>query len=239
MSGVIVPQLLCARCKQSFPATTEYFSYKGYAWRSGYYSYCRKCEAEYAKERRKKDPEKFRAINRASRKRHPETKNAASKRYYVKHREEVRERHKRYHARTKARYAERTREWMKKNPEKATLSRITNYNNRRARKNNLADTLTTEQWLNAVDYFHGCCAVCGRQGRDLLNTHRLAADHWIPLSKDGATTAENIVPLCHGVDGCNNSKRDKMPLEWLTLRFGRRKAKTILAKVETYFRSLS
>lgn len=111
-------------------------------------------------------------------------------------------------------------------------------NQRRARKRALPDDLTLEQWQRAVDYFNGCCAVCGRQLKDMFQTHTSSMDHWIPLTSGGATLATNIVPLCHGVGGCNNSKRDRLPEDWLVWKFGKHRAATILARVNAYFASV-
>jgi hypothetical protein len=105
----------------------------------------------------------------------------------------------------------------------------------RARKRQLQDTLTLVQWSRAVSYFDSCCAICGRALNGLF--HTAAADHWLPLSSADCpgTTASNIVPLCHGVDGCNNSKSNRDPVEWLEWKFGERKAKRILKRIEAYF----
>jgi hypothetical protein len=87
-----------------------------------------------------------------------------------------------------------------------------------------------------LEYFGNCCAVCGtpRRGQRVI-----AGDHWIPLSRGGPTTAENIIPLCHSlkgdIDGCNNTKRDRMPEIWLVERYGREKTREILKRIEAYF----
>lgn len=111
------------------------------------------------------------------------------------------------------------------------------YQKRQARKLELPDTLTTEQWQYALDYFNGCCAVCGRPLKDLFGTHTASIDHWIPLSSPDClgTTADNCIPLCHGFDGCNGSKNYRDPVEWLNGKFGKRKAKTILERINAYF----
>jgi hypothetical protein len=44
-----------------------------------------------------------------------------------------------------------------------------------------------------------------------------------------------MIPLCHGVGGCNNSKKDKDPETWLIARVGKRKAATILKRIRAYF----
>jgi hypothetical protein len=114
--------------------------------------------------------------------------------------------------------------------------------NRKAQLSKLPNTLTEGQWQYALNYFNGGCAVCGSQLNDLSGKRTIAADHWIPLSYKGddnpGTVATNIVPLCHGVDGCNNSKNNTMPDVWLEWKFGKRKAKKIMKRIQDYFDSL-
>jgi len=117
-----------------------------------------------------------------------------------------------------------------------TEKRLVHKQRQRAGTLGVVDTWTPEQWKAALQYFNHCCAICGRQLKDLFGTHTAAADHWIALSKGGSTTAINILPLCHGEDGCNNSKGNKDPVEWLIERFGKRKAKKKLAEIEAYFK---
>lgn len=112
---------------------------------------------------------------------------------------------------------------------------------RRAREMALPDTFTIQEWRHALNYFNGCCAVCGRPPG---LWHTIAADHWIPVTSPACpgTIASNMLPLCHsqkdGFDGCNNTKADKDAIEWLTARYAPRKAKRILARIEAYFASL-
>lgn len=114
--------------------------------------------------------------------------------------------------------------------------------NRRARKLLLPDTLTQAEWQHALNYFNGCCAVCDRQMNDMFGEFRAAMDHWIPLTYGGdenpGTVANNIIPLCDGLNGCNTSKNATMPNEWLVRKFGNREAKKIAARIQKYFDSL-
>lgn len=100
-----------------------------------------------------------------------------------------------------------------------------------------AEYFTTQEWKRALRYFNGCCAVCGRQGKDLFGVIKIAADHWIPLNSPNCpgTVATNILPLCHGLGGCNNKKRDVLPEQWLIEQFGKRKAGQIIQRIEGYF----
>lgn len=108
---------------------------------------------------------------------------------------------------------------------------------RRAREK-WTDTFTPKDWGHCLSYFNHSCAVCGRQLNGLFGDFFAAADHWIPVAKGGLTTRTNIVPLCHGVGGCNNSKNDSPADVWLVKRYGKRKAYRIMHRVQQYFNSL-
>ena len=126
-------------------------------------------------------------------------------------------------------YARRT---YNKHPERSIL----NYHRYRSRKRNLPDTWTKEHWKFCLDYWHHCCAVCGKQLRDLFGEIKPHADHWIPVSYQGednpGTVPENMICLC---SKCNFSKHDYMPTDWLISRYGKRKANKILKRINGYF----
>lgn len=103
---------------------------------------------------------------------------------------------------------------------------------RRARQRDLPATFTATDWQRALDYFDCRCAVCKRP---IGLWHTLAQDHWIPVSKGGAYTPDNIVPLCHGDGGCNNSKWNKDAHEWLMERYSARKVAQIEKRIAAYF----
>lgn len=89
----------------------------------------------------------------------------------------------------------------------------------------------------ALEYFNNCCAVCGHQLLDLFGDTKLHFDHWIPLSDPATpgTVVTNMIPLCGGKGGCNNSKHARDPREWLTARYGKRRAQAIIDRIEAYF----
>lgn len=119
-------------------------------------------------------------------------------------------------------------------PERARINSL----RRRTRKRELPNTFSSQNWRIALDYFANACAVCGRPESEGFV---LAMDHWIPLSSDDClgTVASNIVPLCHArkgfTDGCNNSKFNRSPAEWLIWRYGEKQAAEILARIQAYF----
>jgi len=175
--------------------------------------------------------EKVREYNRVYYVANSEKVNEKSRVYYAANSEKLNEKGRVYYAANPEKLREKNRVWQVANPEKVRV----HSQRRRARKANLPNTLTTAEWQYAIDYFHGYCAVCDRPLKDLFVTHTASADHWIPLTKGGGTTADNIVPLCHGEDGCNNSKHNAMPEVWLALKFGKRKARVILKRINAYF----
>lgn len=234
----------CSHCQQVLPETTDHFYVaKGRKSPSGWQGYCKACasskHAEYREvkgaeladykakwyqetrplrlEVRRKGREKRLEQERAyKRKYHWDNRgrmNAASTQYFIDH-------------------PEYRREYRARNKELFRTVKL----RRRARVNGLPNTLTTAEWQRALDYFGNCCAICERPTG---LWHTLAADHWIPLDDDRAdnpgTVATNIIPLCHGQSGCNNSKGAKDPEVWLAQTFSKRKAKQILVKINAYF----
>lgn len=100
-----------------------------------------------------------------------------------------------------------------------------------------AKTINRIQWKKCLDYFNNCCAVCGRP-RGFF--HTIVMDHWIPLSSPDCPGAVvgNIIPLCHGFEGCNNSKRDSDPIIWLTAHYNKKQSAIIVKRIADYFGQL-
>lgn len=251
----------CKICQGVFPATGEYF-YINQRMRDGLYSCCKKCHLERKAKHREEHPERYQRqrrryylehrdeiIDKACeyKKANPDKVSLDKKRYREKYRDRLRHRSRQYYLENRERILEKTRQYFsergavirdrqkqhrKENPEYYRLAT----NKRRSIKLGHPNHFEQGDWNLCLEYWRGCCAVCGRpQGL----WHTLAADHWIPLSYDGddnpGTVPTNIVPLCHGVGGCNNSKGAKMPLDWLSETYGKRKAREIMRRVQEYF----
>lgn len=89
----------------------------------------------------------------------------------------------------------------------------------------LPNTLTSEQWWFACEWFDHCCAYCG-------GPHRfLEMDHLVPVAKGGPKTALNIVPACKT---CNSSKRDKRAHIWIYRKFGKKEGQKIIDSIVAY-----
>jgi 5-methylcytosine-specific restriction endonuclease McrA len=122
--------------------------------------------------------------------------------------------------------------WQKENPECVNTEQIKAYQHRRrkecleqnricaqcrrSRKYNLSATLTIVEWQNLLVYYNNQCAYCDRPFSDKCPP---VQDHFIPFSKGGEYTKENIVPACQN---CNARKHDRVfkdiheAREWLS-----------------------
>lgn len=231
------PLRKCAKCNSEYPATPEYF-YRQKCGKYGLGSLCKLCSKIATNDYKKSHPEKTKEYNRRGslnyKARDPERYKAKAKRSKDKHKDKLRVQRKEHYQKNKTHINKVNNEYYLNHPEvaKAAIQR------RKARKKNLPDTFTPEDWQRALDYFEGVCAICGRSP-DLC--HVIAMDHWIPLTSPDSlgTVAENIVPMCHsrkgGSNGCNNSKTNKHPLVWLTQSFSKRKANQIERRINKYF----
>jgi hypothetical protein len=137
-------------------------------------------------------------------------------------------------------YVQQVRKSPAHNRERRRLTEL----KRRTIKLQLPTMFTRAHLEFMLQYWKGCCCVCGRESGSFW--HTIALDHWIPLSDPGCpgTIPSNIVPLCHAKKGatatmaqtcCNNSKHNKEPLMWLTTKLGPRKASAKLREIQTYF----
>lgn len=153
------------------------------------------------------------------------------RKYAQEHRDHLREYRRKYHQ--LHRDEQRAKAVLRQATPIGKAAVVADRHRRRARERRFPASFTPQDWLVAVAYFDGCCAVCGRPPG---LWHKLSADHWIPLTSPDCpgTVPWNIVPLCHGVDGCNNQKNDRNADEWLVAKFGKRKGRAIQKRIEDY-----
>ncbi len=117
-------------------------------------------------------------------------------------------------------------------PQPKIKSRVDRY---RLRKRSLPNDYPAAERRRAMDYWKGACAICGRPAG---LWHTVVLDHWIPLSHPDCpgTIATNMIPMCHGNDGCNNHKHAKAPEQFLIQTMGKRKARKKLEEIEYFFK---
>lgn len=224
------------------PATSDYF-HKNSRAKDGFFNSCKVCTLLSNKAWREQNPtyfseydaqraEKHAADMRQHRHANPETHRQRDKERYP-HRAAQQIQYQRNRRQTEA-HKKQSKSYHAR-PDILNRYRV-HASNRRAREMALEATLTIAQWTRCLEHFESRCAVCHRpQGL----WHFLAADHWIPVTKGGGTTANNIAPLCHGMDGCNNSKCNREPQEWLEWKFGKQKAEEIMSRVQGYFDAIT
>jgi len=140
---------------------------------------------EYAKTYREKNKEKMAKY---------------SKEYCNKHKEQIKIRTKRWAENNSERSKKSHRVWTINNNERCRIA----WQKSAAKRKQLPSTLTICQWELIKSYFGNSCAYCGSR-------ENLQQDHFIPLSKGGEYTHNNIVPAC---EKCNTSKKTTSFFEW-------------------------
>lgn len=215
----------CSRCKVELPATTEYFL-KQSSTKSGLSSQCKECKHEYylanrdriimkskkyyeenkeviiekSKEYRLKAKEHKKEYDKKYYEENKEKKNIRSMKYAEENKEKLEKYRRVYYKDNKERIYELNRKWKNKNPDRVKMARSRRFN----KKKLLPSTLTLEQWDLIKRYFDKKCAYCGCETP-------LEQEHFIPSSKGGGYTMENIIPSCRS---CNASKNDTEFQEW-------------------------
>jgi 5-methylcytosine-specific restriction endonuclease McrA len=122
------------------------------------------------------------------------------KHYYEKNKEYYIEYYKKLSEEAKAKRSVYGKEFKRDNKEKyVKYAQI-----RRAKKKLLPHTLTVNQWEKIKESFNYKCAYCDKGVE-------LEQEHFIPLSKGGEYTHNNIIPSCKS---CNSSKRDEDFFQW-------------------------
>jgi 5-methylcytosine-specific restriction endonuclease McrA len=74
---------------------------------------------------------------------------------------------------------------------------------KRAKNYGVVNTLTSKQWLIVLIKSKGECFYCQKD----VSAENLGIDHFIPMSKGGANSVENIVASCFI---CNCKKHTKL-----------------------------
>ena len=219
---------------------------------------CSNCRKEVRKQNQKRwyeeNKERILTERKARYWSDPETCRAKSRDWHHAHLEQAHAQSRKWRIANPERSRDIKTEWQRKHPDKfkaiqdryrlrrPEVSRATVLR-RRARKHDLPDQYTKDDWKFALEYWGYGCAVCGKQA-DMWTV--IAQDHWIaltdPRSDNPGTVPKNVLPLCHPKRGntegylcCNQSKLNKDADEWLVSRFGKDKARRIRKRIKDYF----
>ncbi len=257
--NMLPPLKRCTKCGEE--KQTSEFS-KDSRLRSGLRNWCKSCDSARHRRARADNPEKARARNRLDARKHSDRVRASNKAYYQKNADALVEYQRQYRQQYPDRVqATRERTYRVHGEERRAASRARRQSDpeaarqkdrnyyisnrdyyrsgkgrlsrlrRRARANELPDNFTLSEWWRCLDYWHNCCAYCGAQ-QDFWDV--IQADHFIPVSVPACpgTVMGNMLPACKS---CNSSKQHFEASAWCERRFGKRKAKQIIDRIDTYF----
>jgi hypothetical protein len=132
--------------------------------------------------------------------------------YRENNKEQKKENDRRWQQQNKEKADRNRKNWIARNPEKNRQCKrdydtrnpeVTREKtrNRRARTKFNGGKVTTEEWLELVEFYGNKCLCCGKKGV------KLTMDHVIPLVKGGKHAIENCQPLCKS---CNCKKSSKI-----------------------------
>lgn len=160
---------------------------------------CRDCRAEQAREYGKRNATRKADYQRRWQKDNLDKLREYARQWRTRNPQHSAEYSRKWRAVNPLRDKERRREWREANPLKVVNSQA----RRRARKENLPDTLTHEEQREILNFFGGCA---------LTGSRDIHWDHVIPISTGfGGTTKENVIPLRKDL---NLSKHDRNLFEW-------------------------
>jgi 5-methylcytosine-specific restriction endonuclease McrA len=175
----------CSKCKNIYPATTEYFNRDRKAT-SGFSSSCKGCES--------KRHAAYYIANQTAAK-------TSRKRYYLKNKKRMNARSRLWARTHKEQRLLIDRSWKKRNPDKLRANNARRRSRKVAAKGRYTDLDVHKQ----LDKQKGICYWCPA----ILTKYHV--DHKVPLSKGGSNYPRNIVCAC---PPCNLRKNNKMPAEW-------------------------
>lgn len=230
----------CSKCREEKQATFEFFSKTNNGKLS---AMCRKCKSEYDKEYRTKNKEKIREYRQKYEKENKEKIANYRKEYRTKNKDKIKgyceenkekksQYNKEYREKHKDKLNKRKRKWTKENKKHLQKYRIENkerdserarewsqtergkeLNNqcsakRRERIKQLPLDFTKKDWHECLEYFGHRCCYCGEKTK-------LEHEHFIPISKKGSYTKDNMLCSCRR---CNASKASDSFFYWYPLQ---------------------
>ena len=212
----------CPGCGETKPHSE--FS-KNKAQRDGLQTHCKQCVAVYHARYRSKNIDALRERD---------------VRCYRENADKIHERKARYHSENADKIHESNARYHRENPDKARATA----HRRRATKRALPSQWSDTDIQRMFAYWKNRCAICNQHVEPNNAFYFLAADHWIALTSPECpgTVHWNMLPLCHSkigsALGCNNSKHDADPIEWLNRRYpdDPKLVTKILARIAKYFK---
>lgn len=197
---------VCTKCKESKPATVEYFQYSSDT-KDGLTCACKQCRNAASRESYQRNKEKILKRTIEYQKNHPLVREKARAKWKAVHREEYLEqtkaRSRRWRETNRDKDREASREWRLNNPDAYRIIQ----NRAKARRVGSVGEFTETQWQQLKDAFGYRCPRCGRSEPDIT----LSIDHIIPLARGGCNDISNIQPLCRA---CNAAKGARVIIDY-------------------------
>lgn len=212
----------CVTCKKELPASGEFF-HRNKNRKDGLAQQCKQCAIVASKLWAERNPEKASEIKKRWRENNPEKARAPIKSWC--------EKHPRWWDQYDYGRAAYFKEYREANREKRRIID----QRRRSIKQQLPATFTYQNWQQALEYFHDCCAYCGNPPNLFERSSMLCQDHFKPVTKGGPYTPDNIIPACQS---CNLRKKNKDAEAWLVEKFGTEHAQVVLAQIAAYFQGV-
>ena len=191
----------CSQCQRVFPYDLTYFP----PFKPGLFGLraeCRECNRQRHREKRQRDPERYRKINRDAYFRNLEHSREISR---INARKSLARQRAAGIQRSDA-ARERDRQYQQRNKIILRPKKVLYAHARRARKFNAEGTYTQQEWRDKLALYNNKCHWCGEEIKGTPT-----ADHVIPLVHGGTNYIENIVPACRV---CNSKKHTKLPWEF-------------------------
>jgi 5-methylcytosine-specific restriction endonuclease McrA len=188
----------CTKCNQT-KFVTQFF--RDASLPDGTRYICKECDKKRKNEWRANNQEHDREYFKQYRDNNKESLARNNHKWYESHKEQIKIKKAVYEANNKEKMSQVRRDWAKKHPE---LGRKL-AKDRRARLKGATGVITPQEWQALLKEHDHKCYYCG-------TTERITQDHWIPLSRGGSHTIDNIVPACHS---CNSRKYNMTGDEYL------------------------
>ena len=198
----------CTKCGEWLVASeVDFRKKKGGKYRLT--SQCKKCEAEYNKQRYENNKDKILKQNKqwyeVNKDKILEYHKQYNKQYREDNKDNIAEQRKQYYKDNKGKIAKLNKQY--RDTPHGQVATFNSHCKRRIREQNQGSGIIKEQWLECMKFFGFRCAYSGQ----VLSKDTRSLDHIKPLNQGGEHEIWNLIPMYKPY---NSSKKDKELLEW-------------------------
>lgn len=233
------PRKRCYSCKETFPATPQYFS-RNKSKKDGLHDACKICDSA----KRKAYTESHREQESLSRKHYRDTHKEElseqkkiyqkenkerlaaymqqyqqgehykeyQRQYQLEHKQEISEWSKQYYQDHREETCERQRAYMR--TEKGRAVDRAHRHKRKAQKKEIEGTLTSQEIQTKLKAQKHTCYYCLRKFEMVKGKYVYHLEHTIPVSRTEHNPRHDVNYVVLACPTCNMEKHDKLPHEW-------------------------